>query len=73
MISLDIMHSKPGVYRVAMLGHFFFVEVDVAGKCYQLKPRTLEREGELRPGSWNLRNLRRIDGPYKRPQITLPR
>lgn len=67
MISLDVMHSKPGIYLVTGRWELFFVETDAAGACHQLRPDTFERDGELPPGRWNPRGVTGIYGPLARP------
>lgn len=68
MISLDVMHSKPGIYLITGRWEFFFVEVAEGGVCYQLKPDTFERDGELTSGRWNPQGVAGIFGPLARPQ-----
>lgn len=48
--------SKPGRYAISSLpmiafGAYFPVEVDAAGKVWQISPSG-ERDGELRPDGW---------------------
>lgn len=68
MISLDVMHSKPGIYLVTGRWELFFVETDAAGICHQLRPDTFERDGELPPGRWNPQGVTGIYGPLARPK-----
>lgn len=67
-VSLDVMHSKPGIYLVTAAGGQIFVEVDETGACHQLNPETFERDGILRPGNWAVPHILGIYGPLARPQ-----
>ncbi len=67
-VSLDIMHSKPGIWLVTGRRTLFFVETDADGVCHQLKPDTFERDGVLRPGRWRIEGIVQIYGPLARPQ-----
>lgn len=69
MISLDVMHSKPGIYLITGQWELFFVEVAEGGVCYQLRPDTFERDGELISGRWNPPGVRGIFGPLSRPRL----
>ena len=67
-VSLDVMHSRPGIYLVVSPAAMVFVETDAAGHCHQLKPDTFERDGEMIPGRWNIPAICGIFGPLVRPQ-----
>ncbi len=65
--SIDVMLSRPGIYVVLTVSGAAFVEVDEAGVCWQLAPsHDYCRDGELRPGGWNLDAVWSIDGPFAR-------
>lgn len=68
MISLDVMHSKPGIYLITGRWELFFVEIAGGGVCYQLRPDTFERDGELISGRWNPQSVTGIYGPLARPR-----
>lgn len=65
-VSLDVMHSKPGIYVVMSASYIVFVETEKDGKCYQLKTDTFERDGELSAGGWNARGILGCYGPLYR-------
>lgn len=65
-VSLDVMHSKPGIYVVVDRRGMAFVETDGDGRCHQLKPDTFERDGELQTGGWNIGFIVGIFGPLAR-------
>lgn len=67
--SIDIMLSRPGIYAVESIMAVLFVEVEPGGRCHQLVPRTLQRDGELRPGRWRLQAIACIAGPFTREQL----
>ena len=68
-ISLDVMHSRPGIYLIVSPGLLLFVEVDEAGVCHQLKPETFERDGIMEAGRWIPQNIGAIFGPLSRPRV----
>jgi hypothetical protein len=44
--------DKPGKYEFRNNGLLFFIEVDEKGHVYQLKPRSLVRDGILSRSGW---------------------
>lgn len=72
MRSIDLMVSRPGVYVVNTAHQFAMVEVDAHGRCFQLElgSGTFQRDGELRPGRWNITEVRDILGPFARTAHT---
>jgi len=68
MKSLDVVLSRPGIYAVVTPHVLGFVEVDAAGKCFQLElaSGTYARDGELRAGGWNIDAILSIEGPFGR-------
>lgn len=64
--NVDVMLSRPGIYVVVALENLTFVEVDPEGRCYQLTLTDYRRDGELRPGGWNLNVINAIHGPFAR-------
>lgn len=65
-VSLDVMHSKPGIYLIVTYGGCGFVETDAEGRCYQLRHDTFERDGELPQGEWHPQRIMQICGPLAR-------
>lgn len=65
-VSIDIMLSRPGIYVVVALENLTFVEVDDEGRCHQLTLNGYRRDGELRPGGWNIDVINAIHGPFQR-------
>lgn len=65
-ISLDIMYSQPGIYAISTDENVVFVEVDTCENCHQLKFPSLQRDGLLRRGRWNVRIITGIAGPLFR-------
>lgn len=65
-ISLDIMYSQPGIYAISTDENVVFVEVDACENCHQLKFPSLQRDGLLRRGRWNVRIITGIAGPLFR-------
>lgn len=65
--SVDVMLSRPGIYVVVSLSSLAFVEVDPEGRCHQLTLTDYRRDGEVRPGVWNLNAITAIHGPFARP------
>lgn len=72
MRNIDVMLSKPGIYVLMTRAGISFVEVDDGGRCWQLEPHSgaYDRDGELRPGRWNVGALVDIHGPFARPAKT---
>lgn len=66
--SLDVVLSSSGVWVVQFRGGLMLVEVEDDGTCYQLKPQTMERDGILARGGWNLNNGMLFVGPLARPK-----
>jgi hypothetical protein len=64
--SLDVVLSNPGVWIICGCGHVMLVEVAADGSCHQLDPDTFERDGELRPGGWEIANIVTMIGPLQR-------
>jgi hypothetical protein len=64
--SIDVVLSKPGIYIVLTRSHTAVVEVLPNGECHQLDPDTLERDGVLDTGGWNLRVIEKFLGPFAR-------
>ncbi len=64
--SIDVMTSRPGIYVITGARVVCFVEVDVDGRCWQLKLDDYRRDGELRPGHWHIDAISSIDGPFAR-------
>lgn len=62
-ITIEEMHQTPGVYAVIGRSGTFFAEVDAQKVCYQLKPKTLERDGVLDREGWRVPEVLRIVGP----------
>jgi hypothetical protein len=71
-MSLDIMLSRPGVYVVITWAGLMFVEVDDAGRCFQLTLDDYRRDGELRAGGWMQGNISAIHGPFARSPARQP-
>ena len=66
--SLDVMHSKPGIWTVIGPFGVLFVETDDDGRSWQLDPNDeFKRDGELHSGGWNLHAISHIVGPLARP------
>lgn len=72
MRSIDVMLSRPGIYVVTASVGLAMVEVDAAGRCFQLElaSGTFQRDGELRAGGWLLSDIRAILGPFARTSHT---
>lgn len=72
MRSVDVMLSRPGIYAVNTRNTFALVEVDADGHCHQLELQsgTYQRDGELRPGGWDMQTIVAIDGPFARSAHT---
>lgn len=68
-ISLDVMHSKPGIYAVVTSSGMSWVEVAQEGKCWQLRFDDFARDGELIPGRWLPQHIHAIVGPLVRPDV----
>jgi hypothetical protein len=65
-ISLDVMHSKPGIYIICSGQIMMVCEVDASGRAYQIDIKTLKPGVELRPGRWNVDAITHISGPLQR-------
>jgi hypothetical protein len=63
MKSIEQMYGQAGFYVVLGVQLFGMCEVDDNGVCYELKPETLERDGEILRQEWSTRRLR-IHGPF---------
>lgn len=65
--SIELMLSKPGIYVIN--GHYgmIAVEVDGAGRCWNLNPHTMLQERELPEGGWDIHAIGVIFGPLARP------
>ncbi len=70
--SIDVMLSNPGIWVVIGtdmgVTAVFLVEVEPGGACHQLDPRTLERDGPLGAGSWNIGQVASFTGPLARKE-----
>lgn len=66
--SVDLMLSRPGIYIMVTDVMLAFCEVDTDGACHQLRPGDFARDGELRPGGWNLPTGITFYGPLARVQ-----
>lgn len=64
--NLDVVLSKPGIYIVLAHTHTAVVEVLPEGDVHQLDPDTLERDGVLDAGGWNLPVIQKFLGPFAR-------
>ena len=64
--SIDVMTSRPGIYMLVGGGYVVLVEVDAAGRCWQLELDDYRRDGELQPGGWFIESIISILGPFQR-------
>lgn len=72
MRNIDIVSSKPGIYIMILNGGLLFIESDEDGLIYQLEPHSgaYKRDGELRPGGWNIETIVCFHGPFARSHST---
>lgn len=66
--SLDVMLSTPGIWVAHCFAGVLLVEVETDSTCHQLKLQTLERDGVLDRGGWNLDAGMSFLGPLARPK-----
>lgn len=64
--SIELMLSKPGIYVIGGNYGMMACEVDGAGRCWSIDPRTMLPDNELLPGGWEIHLIGVIFGPLAR-------